>query len=274
MEALLMEISIRYNIFQFAKKWILEAGSRIRQSIDDPIEVGTKSNPNDLVTTMDKSTEKFFLEKIKTTFPDHFLLSEEGFGDEVKSLSGTVWIIDPIDGTMNFVQQKRNFTISIGIYHEGVGEIGLIYNVMEDELYSAIRGEGAFKNGNKLPLLRKEQLLEESVIGLNHLWLCENPLVDEKVMQDLVRTARGSRTYGSAALEFAFVAEGILEGYLTMGLSPWDFAAGIILVNEVGGITSTIDGAEINMIGRNSVFTGHPAVHKRIIEDYIKKGRK
>ncbi|MFS0672304.1 inositol monophosphatase family protein [Ornithinibacillus sp. 179-J 7C1 HS] len=269
-----MDYNTRENIFKLAKEWVLEAGGKIRNTIDDPLEVSSKSNPNDLVTTMDKNTEKFFVNKIKTTFPDHLLLSEEGFGDDLDSLDGTVWIIDPIDGTMNFVQQKRNFAISVGVYHEGIGEIGLIYNVMEDELYSAKRGEGAFKNDKKLPLLEKGIRLEESVIGLNHFWLCENRLVDEKVMQNLVKTARGSRTYGSAALEFAYVAEGILEGYLTMGLSPWDIAAGMVIVSEVGGITTNIDGNPINMVGRNSVFVGHPDVHKRIIEDFIQKGRK
>ncbi|WP_010097927.1 inositol monophosphatase family protein [Ornithinibacillus scapharcae] len=269
-----MKNSRKKDVFGNAKKWILEAGNIIRQKIDDPLEIDTKSNPNDLVTTMDKDTERFFVEKIKSTYPDHLLLSEEGFGDEIPSLEGTIWIIDPIDGTMNFVQQKRNFAISIGIYHDGIGEIGLIYNVMEDVLYYAKRGEGAFKNGKALMPLEKGLVLEESVIGLNHLWLCENRLVDEKIMQDLVKTARGSRTYGSAALEFAFVAEGVLEGYLTMSLSPWDVAAGMILVDEVGGVTTTIDGEPINLLTRNSVFVGHPDIHKRIIKDFISKGRK
>ncbi|MEN2468156.1 inositol monophosphatase family protein [Ornithinibacillus sp. FSL M8-0202] len=269
-----MDNKTREALFHYAKEWVLEAGNIIRNTIDDPLEIGTKSNPNDLVTEMDKNTEKFFVEKIKTTFPNHLLLSEEGFGDEIDSLDGTVWIIDPIDGTMNFVQQKRNFAISVGIYQDGVGEIGLIYNVMEDELYTALRGLGAYKDEKKLPPLKEGMILEESVIGLNHLWLCENRLVDEKVMQQLVKTARGTRTYGSAALEFAYVAEGILEGYLTMGLSPWDIAAGMIIVNEVGGVTTNIDGDPINMVGRNAVFVGHPDVHNRIIKDFIVKGRK
>ena len=269
-----MDNKTRESLFVQAKEWILEAGKTIRSKMNDPMEVGSKSNPNDLVTTLDKSTEKFFHEKIKKNYTNHLLLSEEGYGDNVKKLDGTIWIIDPIDGTMNFVQQKRNFAISIGIYHNGQGEIGLIYNVMEDELYSAKRGEGAYKNDSKLPDLEKGMILEESVIGLTHLWLCENRLVDEKTMQELVRTTRGSRTYGSAALEFAFVAEGVLEGYLSMSLSPWDFAAGMILVNEVGGKTTNIDGEPINMLESSAVFTGHPNVHQRIVDDFLKKGRK
>ncbi|MEN2766584.1 inositol monophosphatase family protein [Ornithinibacillus xuwenensis] len=269
-----MEKMERNRLFRDAKEWILEAGKEIRNKMSDPFEVDTKSNPNDLVTTMDRNTEKYFVDRIKTKYPDHLLLSEEGFGDDVRSLDGTVWIIDPIDGTMNFVQQKRNFAISIGIYHHGIGEIGLIYNVMEDVLYHAIRGEGAYKNGERLPHLKSGAVLEESVIGLNHFWLCENRLVEEKAMQKLVKTARGTRTYGSAALEFAFVAEGVLEGYITMSLSPWDIAAGVILVDEVGGISTDIDGNQLNLVEKSSVFTSHPSIHRRIIEDFIQKGRK
>ncbi len=270
----MMDKLLRDELYQQARNWILEAGSTIRNKINDPLDVSTKSNPNDLVTSMDKNTEKYFVEKIKTTYPDHLLLSEEGFGDDIRSLDGIVWIIDPIDGTMNFVQQKRNFAISIGIYHNGIGEIGLIYNVMDDILYHAKRGEGAFRDEVKLAPLKKGQVLEESVIGLNHLWLCQNRLVQEQSMQSLVKTVRGTRTYGSAALEFAYVAEGIVEAYITMSLAPWDIAAGIILVNEVGGITTDIDGNQLNMVDKNPVLTCHPDIHQRIVAEFIQKGRK
>src|SRR5699024_7312610 len=143
----------------------------IKKRINDPIEIDTKSNPNDLVTTLDKETEQLFAQYIKETYPDHLLLGEEGFGDDVKSLEGTIWIIDPIDGTMNFVHQKRNFAISIGVYHDSVGEIGLIYDVMEDVLYSAMKDKGAYKNGIKLPMLSEKMTIQKSIIGLNHRWL-------------------------------------------------------------------------------------------------------
>ncbi|ASK63624.1 inositol monophosphatase [Virgibacillus phasianinus] len=269
-----MNEKIRSQLYQDAKQWIKEAGTTIREKINDPLIVDTKSNPNDLVTTMDKETEKYFVNKIKTKYDDHQLLSEEGFGDKVKSLDGTVWIIDPIDGTMNFVQQKRNFAISVGIYHDGVGEIGFIYNVMDDVLYSAIKGEGAYKNGVKIPPLKEKVPFEKAMISLNHFWLCENRLVEEEVMQELVKTVRGTRTYGSAALEFAYVAEGIMDGYLTMRLAPWDIAAGIVIVNEVGGVTTNVAGEKINMLVNNSILVCHPSIQKTIIKDYIIKGKK
>ena len=269
-----MDLALRDELYTQAKKWVLEAGQHIRSKINEPLVVDTKSNPNDLVTTMDKQTESFFADKIKNTYPDHFILSEEGFGDNLQTLDGIVWIIDPIDGTMNFVHQKRNFAISVGIYQDGIGEIGLIYDVMADVLYHARRNDGAFKNEEKLVPLKPTVKLEDAILSLNHFWLCENRLVDEAVMQQLVKTVRGTRTYGSAALEFAFVAEGILDGYLTMTLSPWDVAAGMVIVNEVGGVTSNIDGEPLNMLKRNSVYTCNPVIQKVMINDYFQKGKK
>ena len=271
-----MDKQWRNSIFQQAKSWVLEAGERIRENIDAPRSIETKSNPNDLVTEMDQQTEQFFAEKIKQNYSEHYLLGEEGFGDDIDALDGTVWIVDPIDGTMNFVHQKRNFAISIGIYHDGVGEIGLIYNVMEDVLYSAKRGEGAYKNGMQLPTLNKERPLNQSILALNTTWMVpENPHIEHKGMQDLVKKLRSTRSYGSAALEFAFVAEGILDGYLTMTLMPWDFAAGAILVEEVGGVVTQANKKGLDLLNQSTILASRSPIHDEIIDDYVrlKKGK-
>lgn len=270
-----MDIDTKKELYEQAKTWVLEAGHIIREKINEPLNVDTKSDPNDLVTTMDKKIEKFFVKNIKHNYPDHLLFSEEGYGDEVTSLDGIVWIIDPIDGTMNFVHQKKNFAISVGIYHHGVGEIGIIYDVMAGDLYSARRGMGGYKNNERLEELTNNQVtLNEAILGLNHFWLCNNRLVEQQVMQNLVRKVRGSRTYGSAALEFAYVAEGSIDGYLSMQLSPWDFAAGVIIVSEVGGLTTNIYGGPLNMLEKNSIFTCHPHLQQSIINDFLGKGKK
>lgn len=271
--AITMDKGLQRNVFEKAKSWIYKAGEKIRAKIDTPLKIDTKSDANDLVTTMDKETEKYLSENIKAVYPNHKLISEEGFGDELQTLDGIVWIVDPIDGTMNFVEQKRNFAISIGIYEDGVGEIGLIYNVMDDILYTAIRGKGAFKNDVKLPRLPENAPLEKALLSLTHFWLCPNRLVQKERIEELVRKVRGVRSYGSAALEFAMVAEGVLDGYLSMSLSPWDIAAGIIIVGEVGGVTSTIDGNPINMLQEQAIITANPAIIDPIIKDYLQKGK-
>ncbi|WP_156290468.1 inositol monophosphatase family protein [Oceanobacillus salinisoli] len=268
-----MNAEMLKEIYTKARQWVEEAGHYIRTNIDNPLTVDTKSNPNDLVTTMDQDTESFFVSKIKETYPDHSIIGEEGYGDKLTTLEGTVWIIDPIDGTMNFVHQKRNFAISVGVYHNGIGVIGLIYDVMADVLYHAKRNEGAYKNDKKLNPLNKEVVLEEAIVGMNHFWLCPNRLVEEETMQQFVRKVRGTRTYGSAALEFAFLSEGIIDGYLTMSLSPWDIAAGVVIAGEVGGTATNIDGQPLNMLEKNSVLVCNSNLQKDIIK-FIKKGRK
>ncbi len=268
-----MDKKLRDDIYIHAIEWVREAGEVIRDKMYGPLDIETKSNANDLVTKLDKETEQFFVAKVKSKFSGHFIHGEEGYGDSPTSLDGTVWIIDPIDGTMNFVHQKRNFAISVGIYHDGVGEIGLIYDVMANVLYHAKKGEGAYKDDVQLPSLPEIGNINEAIIGMNHFWLCENKLIEEQVMQKFVKDIRGTRTYGSAALEFAYTAEGIIDGYISMRLSPWDVAAGIVIVNEVGGITTDIDGKIVNMLDKSTILTCNSVLQKKIL-GMLKEGRK
>ncbi|HLS23066.1 MAG TPA: inositol monophosphatase family protein [Pseudogracilibacillus sp.] len=257
------------------RSWILQAGKIIREKINDPLVVSTKSNPKDLVTEMDREVEFFFASKIKRFYPHHLLLGEEGYGHSELNKTDTIWIIDPIDGTMNFVHQKQDFAISIGIYHQGIGEIGYIYDVMNNNLFGALRGNGAYKNNVKLPSLEKDDLsLDESMVSFSHRWLMKNNFVNERTMQQLVRDVRGVRSYGSAALGFARVAEGALDAYITMRLEPWDIAAGRIIVNEVGGITTDVRGKEIGLLERSSVISAHPAIHERLVKRYLRRAIK
>lgn len=251
-----------------ATNWIIEAGERIKQSFQSTLNIETKSNPNDLVTNIDKETERFFISKINETFPTHRVLGEEGIGDPLTDLNGIVWIIDPIDGTLNFVHQQRNFAISIGIYVDGVGKIGLIYDVVHEELYHAVKGKGAFLNDTRLEKLQKVGV-SEAIIGLNATWVTENRRIDPSILGPLVRDVRGTRSYGSAAIEMAHVATGRLDAYITLRLSPWDFAAGLIIINEVGGICSTLKGEPIQLLKQNTIFISKPGLHEMILKNYL-----
>jgi len=269
-----MDLEIRNDIFNQAREWILEAGKKIRGKINDPMVIDTKANANDLVTAMDKEIELFFAEQIKRKYPEHLLLGEEGYGDDIASLDGTVWIIDPIDGTMNFVHQKKHFAISIGIFVQEVGEIGLIYDVMSNVLYSAKRNEGAYKNNLKLKPLKKNIKLEESIFSFNHNLLCESRMFDEKVIKKLVNDIRGTRLIGAAALELAYVAEGGFDGYISEELSPWDVAAGLIIVNEVGGITTRSSGDGINMLEKGTIIACNRVLYENMISNYLRVWQK
>ena len=253
-----------------AKRIIFKASEQIKNHRQRPYDINTKQDRKDLVTEIDESTEKFIIKKVRSSFPDHKIMAEEGTGDEVNSLDGTVWIIDPIDGTMNFIHQKRFFAISIGIYHNGEGIVGLIYDVMDDTLYEGIKGEGAYKNGKKIPELTKERELKDTLIGINSFWSIPNRRLNEEKIHQLIRDVRGTRSYGSAALEFAYIAEGIIDAYITMRLSPWDIAAGIIIINEVGGKATQVNGEPLDLLKDNTVLAANEVVHSGYI-DYIEE---
>lgn len=248
--------------------WLKEARKRILDSLTKDFTIATKANKNDLVTEVDRQTEQFLIEKIRGTFPDHQILGEEGFGDNIQTTDGVIWLIDPIDGTMNFVHQQQNFAISLAIYENGTGVAGYIYDVYRDELYYAIRGEGAYFQEERLPEL-PDVSLEEALIGINGLWLVENKRIDHRIVTPLVHRAHGIRSYGSAALEMAYVATGRLNAYLSFHLMPWDFAAGKVIVEEVGGKVTTASGKPLSILEKGSLFVATPRLHEEILHGYL-----
>jgi myo-inositol-1(or 4)-monophosphatase len=266
-----MEYNLK-EIDTYAKNWIREAGENIRSSFPKTLNVTAKSNPNDLVTDIDKGTEQYFIGKIKGTFPNHRIMGEEGYGDEITDLSGVIWIIDPIDGTMNFIHQQRNFAISIGIYVDGEGMIGLIYDVVHDELYHCIKGAGVFLNKKAIPKLEASKV-NESIIALNATWVAPNKRINHELLIPLVKDVRGTRSYGSAAMEMVYVATGRIDAYMTPRLAPWDIAAGIIMITELGGKATNLRGEELDMLKENSLFVSKPGLHGDILKNYLKDGK-
>jgi myo-inositol-1(or 4)-monophosphatase len=258
------------NVDANAKIWIRQAAEMIKKSFESELMVEFKSNPSDLVTNMDRKIEKFFIDKINNEFPTHRILGEEGEGEDVSSLNGVVWLIDPIDGTTNFVHQQRNFAISVGVYEEGKGMLGYIYDVVADELFYAMKDEGAYVNGK--PLEKLEAInLNEALFAMNANWVTENRRIDHHKLAPIVKAARGTRSFGSAALELAYVAAGRIDGYLSMRLSPWDVAAGKVILEEVGGMITTIEGLDISLLKQNTILASNPKLHRTIINDYIKR---
>ncbi|MBW8348681.1 inositol monophosphatase family protein [Bacillus sp. IITD106] len=248
------------------KEWLKEAGRNIIASFETALQIDTKADANDLVTNIDKEIEQFFTNHIRRRFPSHKILGEEGFGDEIKKMDGVIWIIDPIDGTMNFIHQQRNFFISIGIFENGEGKLGYLYDVVHNELYFAKRGEGAYWDDIKLPTLEKVDV-NEAVIGLSAALLTSNDSKNKLI--PLVKDVRGTRSYGSAALEFAYVATGRLDAYISKMLSPWDFAGGKIIVEEVGGVVTDFKGESLNLLEKSPIIVAKPGLHEKLIKEYF-----
>ncbi|MBC1500479.1 inositol monophosphatase family protein [Listeria weihenstephanensis] len=255
------------KIDQLAREWLEEAGNRIFMALEQTnIEVEAKSDRNDLVTNVDKSTERYFAEKIAAHFPDHRLLGEEGYGEEITSLEGVVWVLDPIDGTVNFVEQKRNFAISLGIYKEGIGELAYIYDIIGGEFYFAKRGEGAFVNDVEIPKLSADKKLEDALVIINTAAMHKFPQT-----LAIIKEARGLRLYGAATLEYMAVATGRADAYISANLAPWDIGAGKIIAEEVGAIVTRVDGTPMTITEKGASFVASPGVHAEILRDYLGK---
>lgn len=254
------------SVYEFAKGLIIEAGNNVKKIMKEDIDIETKSNPNDLVTNVDKSTEAYIVENVNKTYPNHSIIGEEGHGHDLTNVEGITWVVDPIDGTLSFVHQQENFAISIGIFQDGQPYAGFVYDVMNDVLYHAKRGEGAFENEQPLPPIEETQL-HRSIIGINPNWLTKPKLGE--MFKPIVESARSSRAYGSAALEIVAVATGKLAAYMTPRLQPWDFAGGVIILNEVNGKASNLKGGDLSIYQANSVVIANPSLHEELMTQYF-----
>jgi len=254
---------------RYTKALIKEAGRKIRHSFSSELAIESKADANDLVTNIDKEIEKFFINHIRKDYPGHSILGEEGFGDQLNTLDGYVWMLDPIDGTMNFIHQQRNFAISLGIFHDGIGILGYIYDVINDELYSAQRGHGAYLNDERIPML-EPTTISKAIIGMNASWVVPNRHVENEGLIRLVKDVRGIRSYGSAALELAYVSTGRIDAYMSMRLSPWDVAGGVVIANEVGAVATNLKGQPLKYLGQDTFLVARQSLHDSLIANYIK----
>ena len=245
---------------QLIQEWIYDAAKLIKSSFEENLDIQQKSNRNDLVTNIDKAVEKQFIEKIHQFFPGERIMGEEGFGDEFQNLDGIVWIIDPIDGTLNFIKQQYDFAIMVAVYEDGIGQAGFIYDVMQDKMYSAHKGKGAYCNKKKLPPV-KDLSLKEGLVAISSALMSK----EEGLARLVGRASSGVRLIGSAGIETAHVASGQLIGYIAASLAPWDIAAGKIIAEEVGLIYTKMNGSSIHLLQKNPSLVATPTAQKEII---------
>lgn len=247
------------DIDQQVQQLILECGKRAKESLQNPMTVDTKTGYKDLVTNVDKANDKRLDQRLHEIDPGCRVLSEEGFGDQPTDLSGKVWIVDPIDGTMNFVLQHRNFAIMAARYVDGKPDRAYILNVMNDELCHGIVGHGVFLNDTQLST-PKDRSLQEGLMAVNVYMITHFPPLAKVAM-----TARGVRMYGSAGLEMMGVLTGRLSGYISH-LRPWDLAAGRVLATELGLSVQSIDGASLSVLSSNNVIVGTKKVNQDVMK--------
>lgn len=250
-------------LINIATKAARNASKIILRSLDnlDNILINEKST-NDFVTEIDKKSEEEIIKVIRQAYPDHAILGEE---NGLIGSNDYTWIIDPIDGTTNFIHGHPHFSISIGIKYQNQLQHGLIYDPLRQELFTATRGAGAFLNNRRIRVSTRKTL-HSSLIGSGYGHSREQNLQDYlKILSALLPPTAGIRRSGSAALDFAYVAAGRIDGLWEFGLSPWDIAAGAVLVKEAGGIISDFAGQE-NFLETGNVIAGNIKIFKILLQ--------
>jgi myo-inositol-1(or 4)-monophosphatase len=235
-----------------------------RASLDlDLVQVSTKGR-RDFVTEVDRAAEAAIIEILSTAYPKHAFLAEESGASEKQQQAEYTWIIDPLDGTTNFIHGFPQYAVSIGLRHHGLITQAVVYDPTRNELFTATRGRGAFLNDRRMRVSRRSKL-KESLIGtgfpfrqLDHL--------DEyvRMFKRITEETAGIRRPGAASLDLAYVAAGRLDGFWEFGLSPWDMAAGSLLILEAGGLVSDFGGSEEYLFAGN-IVCGAPKIHEQLL---------
>jgi myo-inositol-1(or 4)-monophosphatase len=218
---------------------------------------------NNLVTEADNESERKIFEIIKEYFPEHSILSEES-GDLPKS-SDYKWIIDPLDGTVNYAHGVPIFSVSIGIEKDGEVEVGVVYDPSRKEMFFAIKNEGAFLNENKIKVSETDNINNAMLVTGFPYNVKENPSNCLGLFNGFILNSQAVRRLGSAALDACYVACGRFDGFWEVSLNPWDIAAGSLIVHEAGGKTSGFKGEKLN-IYEKKYLASNGKIHKQMIE--------
>jgi myo-inositol-1(or 4)-monophosphatase len=241
------------------------AGRSLKRDLGEieNLQVSLKG-PANFVSLADKRAEQMLYEDLSKARPGYGFIGEEGGMREGQDKSHT-WIVDPLDGTTNFLHGIPQFAISIGLQREGTMIAGVIYNPANDELYTAERGKGTFLNDQRLRVAGRRKLNEAVIAcGLPHIGRGDFKLSLAELAEIQPRVA-GLRRFGAAALDMAFVAAGRLDGYWERNLQAWDMAAGQIIVREAGGIVSGIEGDD-DPLKTGDVICGNEHIHAELVK--------
>ncbi len=250
-----------------AVKAARRAGAIINRAARDvDLMTVTRKRHNDFVTEVDKAAEQAIIEVLRRAYPDHAILAEEsGAQAGTAGDSEYTWIIDPLDGTTNFIHGFPQYAVSIGLRHKGLLTQGVIYDPTKNELFTATRGRGAYLNERRIRVSKRSQL-NEALIGTGFPFRDFQSL-DEYLGMFRALTARtaGLRRAGAAALDIAYVAAGRLDGFWEIGLSPWDMAAGALLVQEAGGLVGNFSG-ETGYLESGRIVCGNPKIFVQLLQ--------
>lgn len=242
----------------------LGAGQILQKGFGSQHTISTKSNDLDIVTIFDKTAEDYIISFIKTQFPNHSFLAEESGACDTTDAS-VCWVIDPLDGTLNFAHHIPLFGVSIAAVVNDAVEVGVIYLPMLNELFVAQRGRGSYLNGMQMHVSDINDM--HYAVGSTGFPYGDNKLRDVSIEQfkDFLHIGNPIRIIGSAALNLAYVAAGRFDIYWGTNLQPWDIAAGILLVEEAGGKVTHFDGNSHNIFNDPSIIASNSHLHQVVL---------
>ena len=225
----------------------------------------TRKRHNDFVTEVDRAAEQAVIEILRRAYPDHAILAEESGAQPGRTgESEYTWIIDPLDGTTNFIHGFPQYAVSVALRHKGILTQAVIYDPTKNELFTATRGRGAYLDERRIRVSKRVQL-NEALIGTGFPFRDLQSLDEYLAMfRELTTRTAGIRRAGAAALDVAYVAAGRLDGFWEMGLSPWDMAAGALLVQEAGGLVGDFRG-EADYLASGRIVCGNPKIFAQLL---------
>ena len=250
-------------MLNIAVKAARRAGNLIHRAVDsiDHLTV-TKKSHSDYVSEVDRAAEQAIITTLKEAYPSHAILAEES---GAQGDSEYIWIIDPLDGTTNFLHGFQQYAVSIALQHNGVLTQAVIYDPARNDLFTATRGSGAYLNDRRLRVSSRKDLAD-CLIGTGFPYTrFEHIDAYLNIMRDLMQKTSGLRRPGSASLDLAYTAAGRYDGFFEFGLKPWDMAAGCLLITEAGGMVADPEGND-GYLKSGNICAGNPKVFEEMLK--------
>uniref|UniRef100_A0A8C8ZBR3 Inositol-1-monophosphatase n=1 Tax=Prolemur simus TaxID=1328070 RepID=A0A8C8ZBR3_PROSS len=248
-----------------------KAGEVVCEALKNEMNIMLKSSPVDLVTATDQKVEKMLISSIREKYPSHSFIGEESVaaGEKCVLTDNPTWIIDPIDGTTNFVHGFPFVAVSIGFVINKKIEFGVVYSCLEDKMYSARKGKGAFCNGQKLQVSQQEDITKSLLI--TELGSSRTPEIVRTILSNMEKLfcipIHGIRGVGTAATNMCLVATGGADAYYEMGIHCWDIAGAAIIVSEAGGVLMDVTGGPFDLMSRRVIAANSRALAERIAKE-------
>lgn len=254
-----------HPMLNIATRTARQAGDLIRRYAGDVDKIRVQlKDVNDFVSEVDKQSEREIIQALRRAYPDHAILGEESgkHGDEAAEYQ---WVIDPLDGTTNFLYGLPHFAVSIGLKHRGRLFLGVVYDPMRDEMFAAVRGEGATLNNRRIRVSSRLSL-ENALLATGVPFRANQDLnLYLETLRVLVPNTAGVRRFGSAALDLAWVACGRYDGFWELGLQEWDLAAGAVIIQEAGGLVGDLQGGSEHL-NTGNLLAASPKVFKEMLQ--------